>query len=76
MRIAKWGNIRAIRLKAAVVEVLDLTESEEVEARVADRRTFDVDRHRRHERALAYIRAARGKLPPDWKFDRDEANAS
>lgn len=36
---------------------------------------FDVDRDRRRERAMERIRAARWKLPPDWKFDRDEANA-
>ena len=75
MRVAKWGNSLAIRLPAAVVEVLDLKEGDEVEVRVADCRTFDVDRDRSRERALARIRAARWKLPADWKFDRDEANA-
>ncbi len=75
MRVAKWGNSLAIRLPAAVVEVLDLKEGDKVEVRVADRRTFDVDRDRSRERALAHIRAARWKLPPDWKFDRDEANS-
>jgi antitoxin MazE len=33
-----------------------------------------VDCDRRRKRAMARIRAARWKLPPDWKFDRDEAN--
>ena len=75
MRVAKWGNSLAIRLPAAVVEVLELKEGDEVEVRVADRRTFDVDRDRSRERALAHIRAACWKLPADWKFDRDEANA-
>jgi antitoxin MazE len=75
MRVAKWGNSLAIRLPAAVVEMLDLKEGDEVEVRVADRRTFDVDRDRSRERALTHIRAARWKLPPGWKFDRDEANA-
>src|SRR5437588_584210 len=27
------------------------------------------------ERALARIRSSRWKLPPDWKFDREEANS-
>lgn len=75
MRVAKWGNSLAIRLPAAVVEVLQLKEGDEVEVRVADPRTFDLDRDRSRERALAHIRAARWKLPPDWKFDRDEANS-
>ena len=75
MRVAKWGNSLAIRLPAAVVEVLQLKEGDEVEVRVADPRTFDLDRDRSRERALAHIRAVRWKLPPDWKFDRDEANS-
>jgi len=30
---------------------------------------------RRRRRAMARIRAFRIKLPPDWKFDRAEANS-
>ena len=74
MRVAKWGNSLAIRLPAIVVEALELREGDEVEVRVAGTRSFDVDRDRRRERAMERIRTARWKLPPDWKFDRDEAN--
>jgi len=74
MRVAKWGNSLAIRLPAVVVEALELREGDEVEVRVAGTRSFDVDRDRRRERAMERIRTARWKLPPDWKFDRDEAN--
>jgi antitoxin MazE len=74
MRVAKWGNSLAIRLPAVVVEALELKEGDEVEVRLAGTRSFDVDRDRRRERAMERIRAARWKLPPDWKFDRDEAN--
>jgi antitoxin MazE len=38
-------------------------------------RTFGIDRDRRRARALARIRSFREKLPPDWKFDPQEANA-
>jgi antitoxin MazE len=75
MRVSKWGNSLAVRLPAAVVEALALKEGDEVEVRVADRRIFDVDRDTSRERALAHIRAARWKLPPGWKFDRDDANS-
>jgi antitoxin MazE len=75
MRVAKWGNSLAIRLPAVIVEALELKEGDEVEVRVAGSRNFDVDRDRRRERAMERIRAARWKLPPDWKFDRDEANS-
>ncbi len=75
MQVSRWGNSLAIRLPAAVVEVLKLKEGDDVEVRVADDRTFYIDRDRRRERALARIRAFAKPLPPDWKFDRDDANA-
>lgn len=75
MRVAKWGNSLAIRLPAVVVEALELKEGDEIEVRVAGPHTFDLDRDKKREQAMARIRAAGWKLPPDWKFDRDEANA-
>ena len=75
MRIAKWGNSLAVRLPTAVVEALKLKEGDEIEIRIADERTFDVARDRRRQRAMERISAFHKKLPPDWKFDRDEANA-
>ena len=75
MRVAKWGNSLAIRIPAAVAEMLELKEGDEVEVRAAGSGAFEVDRDRRRERALELIKQFRWKLPPDWKFDRDEANA-
>ena len=75
MRVSKWGNSLAIRVPAAVVEALELKAGDEVEVRLAGPRTFDVDRDRSRERALARIRASRWELPPDWKFDREDANS-
>jgi antitoxin MazE len=75
MRVSKWGNSLAIRLPAAVVEALELKDGDEVEVRIAGSRTFEVDHDKSQERAMARIRAAGWKLPPGWKFDRDEANA-
>jgi antitoxin MazE len=75
MRVAKWGNSLAIRIPAEVAEALELKEGDQVEVRLAGARTFEVDRDRRRERAMERILAAGWKLPPDWKFDRDEANA-
>jgi antitoxin MazE len=75
MRVAKWGNSLAIRIPAVIVEALELKEGDEVEVRLAGTRTLDVDRDKRRERALARLKEFRWKLPPDWKFDRDEANA-
>jgi len=75
MRVAKWGNSLAIRLPAAVVEALELKEGDEVEVRLAGPRTFDLDHDKSRERAMARLKEFRWKLPPDWKFDRDEANS-
>ena len=74
MQVAKWGNSLAIRLPVSVVRALDLKEGDEVEVHVVGERAFGIDRDRSRERALERIRALRRELPPDWKFDRDEAN--
>ena len=75
MQVAKWGNSLAVRLPAAVVEALALKEGEEIEIRVADARAFEVARKPGREELLKRLRAFRGRLPADWTFDREEANA-
>jgi antitoxin MazE len=75
MQVSKWGNSLAIRLPASVVKALQLKEGDEVEVHVVGDRAFGVDRDRSRERALERIRAFRKRLPPDWKFDRKDANA-
>lgn len=75
MQVSKWGNSLAIRIPASVAEALDLKEGDEVDIRVAGTRAFDADLDRSREQALERIKALAINLPPDWKFDRDEANA-
>ncbi len=75
MKVAKWGNSLAIRLPAAVVEVLELKEGDEVEIKVADAREFALARKPGRRELLKRLRAYRGRLPADFKFDREEANA-
>ena len=75
MRVAKWGNSLAVRLPAAVVEALKLKEGDEIEIHIADGRRFGVARKSEHGEFLKRLRAFRGCLPADFKFDRDEANA-
>ena len=75
MQVAKWGNSLAIRLPAAIVELLELKEGDEIEIRVADGREFDVSRKPSREELIKRLREFRGSLPADFKFDRDEANA-
>jgi antitoxin MazE len=75
MQVAKWGNSLAVRIPAAVVEALELKEGDEIEIHVADARELAVARKPGREDLLKRLRAFRGRLPPDFKFDRDEANA-
>ena len=75
MQVAKWGNSLAVRIPAAVVEALELKEGDEIEIHVADARAFGVARKLGREELLTRLRAFRGRLPPDFRFDRDEANA-
>jgi antitoxin MazE len=75
MRVSKWGNSLAVRLPAAVVDALELKEGDEVEIHVADRGEFGISRKPGRAELLKRLQAFRGRLPPDFKFDRDEANA-
>ncbi len=74
MQVAKWGNSLAVRLPATVVEALELKEGDEIEIRIADAREFEVARKPSREALLQRLRAFRGRLPADFKFDREEAN--
>jgi antitoxin MazE len=74
MQIAKWGNSLAVRLPAALVEALELKAGDEIEIHVADARTLSVARKPGREALLKRLHAFRGRLPADFKFDRDEAN--
>jgi antitoxin MazE len=75
MQVAKWGHSLAVRLPAALVEALALKEGDDIEIHIADAREFVVSRKPGREALLQRLRAFRGRLPADFKFDRDEANA-
>jgi antitoxin MazE len=75
LQVAKWGNSLAVRLPAAVVEALRLKEGDEIEIHVAAEREFAIARKPTRQDFLNRLRAYRGRLPPDFKFDREEANA-
>lgn len=75
MQVSKWGNSLAVRLPAAVVEVLGLKEGDDIEIEVAEPQRLRVRRVSEGAReALARLRAYRGRMPADFKFDRLEAN--
>lgn len=74
MRVARWGNSLAVRLPAPVVEALELKEGDEIELHAIDRRDLNVERRRTRKELIDQLRAYRGMLPADFKFDRDEAS--
>ena len=74
MKVAKWGNSLAVRLPAAVVDALELKEGDDIEIHVVDARELAGARKPDREELLRRLRAFRGRLPADFKFDRVEAN--
>lgn len=75
MKVAKWGNSLAIRLPAALVEQLQLKEGDEIDIGVAGSASLGVAKAMtRAEKVERMREILRGTLPPDYKFDREEAN--
>ena len=74
MRIAKWGNSLAIRITAAVVEVLQLKAGDEVEISATGRRRWEISRTSEREELLKRLRKHRGLMPSGFRFDRLEAH--
>lgn len=75
MLVAKWGNSLAVRLPAAVVEALKLKEGDDIEIHVLDARQLAIAPKPSREDLLRRLRAFRGRLPPDFKFEREDTNA-
>ena len=75
MQVSKWGNSLAIRLPTALVEALALRDGDDIEVIIADERVFQVRKKPGNDALLARLRQFRGKLPADFKFERDDANA-
>ncbi|MCC4594330.1 AbrB/MazE/SpoVT family DNA-binding domain-containing protein [Xanthomonas campestris pv. phormiicola] len=74
MRVAKWGDSLAIRLPVSLVEALELREGDEIEVIVDGPRLFTVRKKPELQAMLERLHSFRGRLPMDFKFDRDEAN--
>lgn len=75
MQVSKWGNSLAIRLPASVVKALDLNEGDDIEVQIADERVFRLKKKLGNEGFLSRLRKFRGKIPADFKFEREDANA-
>ncbi len=74
MRVTKWNDALAVQIPDDVAKSLDLKEGDEIMVRAADGPVLEIGRDEMRLQALERIKASKFKLPPDWKFDRDEAN--
>ena len=76
MIVSKWGDSLAVRLSEDDVARLGLKEGDEVEVDVrrAEPQLSPEEVQKRRDEALERLRSFRGTLPPDFKFNREEAN--
>lgn len=75
MQVSKWGNSLAVRLPKALVDQLGLKEGDELTVVAAKSGTIEVEtKEQQRRRALERLASLNWTLPPDYKFDRDEAN--
>jgi antitoxin MazE len=75
MQVSKWGNSLAVRLPKALVDKLGLKEGDELDVVAAKSGTIEVEtKENQRKAALERLASLNWSLPPDYKFDRDEAN--
>jgi antitoxin MazE len=75
VQVSKWGNSLAVRLPKTLVDKLGLKEGDELNLVAAGKSTLEVEtKEDQRKAALARMAARNWTLPPDYKFDREEAN--
>ena len=74
MKVAKWGNSLAIRLPAIVVKALELKEGDDVEVVASGQRSLTVESKKSRRELIERLRKLEGRMPADFKFDREEAH--
>ncbi len=74
MQISKWGNSLAVRLPKALTDELGLKAGDEVSMVAQPDGTIALAKDERRARAIERFQARAWPLPPNYKFDRDEAN--
>lgn len=76
MQVSKWGNSLAVRLPSSIVKALDLKEGDDITLHIVNvnERRFAIEKKTERGQLIARLRALRGTIPSDFKFDRIEAN--
>ncbi len=74
MQVSKWGNSLAVRLPKALVDELNLAPGDELRVVAASKKEIAIEKRDRRAEFLEAMKQFRFELPPDYKFDREEAN--
>ena len=77
MQIGKWGNSLAVRLPREVIEDCGFKAGDVIDSEVFKQAVKIVDQaaiEARRDEAMKKFDERAFALPPDWKFDREEAN--
>jgi len=76
MKVSKWGNSLAVRIPSDVASRLGLKEGDEVDLQPSETNGIELLRlASRRERIERLRELMKGRLPADYRFDREEANA-
>jgi antitoxin MazE len=74
MEVSQWGDSLAVRLPKELVEKMGLRAGDELNIVDVVERTLVVPKEDGRKAALERLAERNWTLPPDYKFDRDEAN--
>jgi antitoxin MazE len=75
MQVARWGNSLAVRLPKALVDDLGLKVGDDLEVCHASKARLEVEKMDKRRAAVQALAAIQLKMPNDYRFDREEANA-
>jgi antitoxin MazE len=74
MIISKWGNSLAIRLPAELLKELDFKEGDDLVLSKLDEKALKLQKKPTRQELIEGLRKYQGRMPADFKFDREEAN--
>lgn len=74
MKVAKWGNSLAVRLPKDAAEALGISEGDDIRFEVTSGGEVKLRRELSMTEWLESLSKYQGRLPADFKFDREEAN--
>ena len=75
MKVSKWGNSLAIRFSKPVAEALGVSEGDDVKFEIDGAGVVTMKRQMDRREWLESLKKYEGRLPADFKFNREEANS-